>query len=198
MLRKLLVCALVWAIAAPQALASDYSLQLALWRQVSFPLDNFLAISSRFGWRKPVGASPRRSNGEFHSGLDLAAPMGSYIRAWADGRIEKVSYDNRCGWHIVTTSAEWTSTYCHISAVAVQEGQVVQAGQVVAAVGSTGRSTGPHLHWTLRYQSKLVDPELVLQAMQLAWQGQSAPPVLPSQDVPEPVQADRPAELPEL
>jgi murein DD-endopeptidase MepM/ murein hydrolase activator NlpD len=180
--RPVLVAVLLASLGLP-APASENA--LALWRQVSFPLENFSGFSSRFGWRtSPTGARRR----EFHSGLDMPAPVGTYIRAWADGQVRTVRYDGRCGWHVVVTSGDWTSTYCHISAVGVQEGRTVRAGEVVAAVGSTGRSTGPHLHWTLRHRGKLVDPELVLQAMQLAWQGAVAPEVAPAQDVPEEAQ----------
>jgi murein DD-endopeptidase MepM/ murein hydrolase activator NlpD len=171
--------------AAPVLASSESESQLAMWRQVSFPLDNFTRYSSRFGWRSsPTGRRGR----EFHSGLDMPAPMGSYLRAWADGVVKTVAYDGRCGWHVIVTSGSWTSAYCHISGVAVQQGQSVRAGEIVAAVGSTGRSTGPHLHWTLRYEGKLVNPELVIQAMQLAWQGAPAPQVAPAADVPEFVQ----------
>ncbi|AGY57492.1 M23 family metallopeptidase [Gloeobacter kilaueensis] len=189
MLRRWLLCAVLAASTAAGALASENSdrAQLALWRQVSFPLDNFTRISSHFGWRgSPTGG--RR--GEFHSGLDMPAPTGSYIRAWADGQVSDLSYDSRCGWHIVVVSGDWKSVFCHLSGVAVQQGQNVQAGQIVAAVGSTGRSTGPHLHWTLRYQGKLVNPELVIQAMALAWQGGAVPTVAPAADVPVEAQQD--------
>lgn len=186
MLRRLLLCASLLVSMATAVPASENP-QLAVWRQVSFPLDSFTRFSSRFGWRtSPTGG--RR--GEFHSGLDMPAATGTYIRAWADGQVQKVNFDNRCGWHVIVASGAWTSVYCHISGVAVQVGQIVRAGEVVAAVGSTGRSTGPHLHWTLRYQGKLVNPELVIQAMQLAWQGGEAPPVAPATDVPASAQQD--------
>jgi murein DD-endopeptidase MepM/ murein hydrolase activator NlpD len=187
MFRKvLLIAAAMFAATAPLvARASENdNAQLAMWRQVSFPLDNFTRFSSRFGWRH----SPTSRGGEFHSGLDMPAPTGSHLRAWADGIVKRVGYDNRCGWHVIVASGDWTSAFCHLSGIGVQEGQVVQAGQVIAAVGSTGRSTGPHLHWTLRYQGKLVNPELIIQAMQLAWQGVAAPQVTPADDVPETAQ----------
>lgn len=137
-----------------------------LWRTVSFPVDNFSRISSRFGRRSSATGGEGQ---EFHNGLDLAAPAGSYIRSWAAGTVKKVEYDSRCGWHVVVESGPWTHLYCHIQAVAVEAGNVVEAGQIIAAVGSTGRSTGPHLHWTLRYRGELVNPEQVLEQMQAAW-----------------------------
>jgi len=137
-----------------------------LWRTVSFPVNNFSRISSRFGYRSSATGGEGQ---EFHNGLDLAAPAGSYIRSWAAGTVKKVAFDSRCGWHVLVESGPWTHLYCHIQAVAVEAGNVVEAGQVIAAVGSTGRSTGPHLHWTLRYQGQLINPERVLEQMQAAW-----------------------------
>jgi murein DD-endopeptidase MepM/ murein hydrolase activator NlpD len=187
MLRKLLLTtALLLSVAsAGFATENPQQQQMAMWRQVSFPLDNFTRFSSRFGWR----GSPTGGRGsEFHSGLDMPAPTGSYLRAWADGQVVDVSYDSRCGNHVIIVSGDWRSAYCHLSAMSVKVGDFVQAGQVVAAVGSTGRSTGPHLHWTLRYQGQLVDPELVIRAMQTAWQGGNTPEVAPAQDVPDAAQ----------
>lgn len=186
MFHRILLCGALLLCSIPAAQASEKdTTQLQMWRQVSFPMDNFSRYSSRFGWRtSPTGGG----KGEFHSGLDMPAPVGTYIRAWADGQVKSVEYDSRCGWHVVVVSGGWVSTFCHISRAAVQEGQYVRAGEVVAAVGSTGRSTGPHLHWTLRYGGKLVNPELVIQAMQLAWQNEPVPEVVPAADVPETTQ----------
>ncbi len=136
------------------------------WQKVSFPVDNFIRYSSPFGWRKNATGG---QGSEFHSGLDLAAPAGAYIRSWAVGIVQKVEYDSRCGWHVTINSGPWIHTYCHISAVAVKTGDTIQAGQVIAAVGATGRATGPHLHWTLRYNGELVDPMRVIEEMQKAW-----------------------------
>lgn len=136
------------------------------WKQVSFPVDNFQRISSPFGVRRNAITD---EGTEFHSGIDLAAPQGAYIRSWADGIIVKVAYESGCGWFVKIDSKPWTHTYCHISAVAVKAGDVVRAGQVIAAVGATGRATGPHLHWSLRFNGQLVDPYQVLLTMQNAW-----------------------------
>jgi len=151
-----------------QTVASNPTLDAGnIWKTVSFPVDNFQRISSNFGWR---GNATGGKGSEFHNGLDLAAPQGSYIHAWADGYVTAVEYDPRCGWHVKVDSSPWTHTYCHISAVAVKTGDLVKAGQVIAAVGTTGRSTGPHLHWTLKYNGQLINPYQVLLEMQKAWQ----------------------------
>jgi len=178
MLKKLLPLLLVLALpVAAETVATSSSapedLQ-SLWKSVSFPVENFQRISSPFGYRRNATGG---KGSEFHGGLDLAAPQGSYIRSWADGLVSNVEYDPRCGWHVKVESTPWTHTYCHISAVGVQVGDLVKAGQVIAAVGATGRATGPHLHWTLRYNGQLVDPSLVLQEMQKAWQAAPVAPV---------------------
>lgn len=182
MKKFLSICLLVLLLGGMNIALADNNDQQPLWRQVSFPLENFTRYSSRFGWRMMGGQK------EFHSGLDMPAPSGSSLRAWASGQVVSASYDNRCGKHITVVSGDWRSTFCHMSALVVQTGQLVEAGQIVGAVGSTGRSTGPHLHWTLRYQGKLVNPELVIQAMQLAWQGQNVPIVPPAEEVPDDAQ----------
>lgn len=142
------------------------------WVDASFPVENFAAYTSPFG--------PR--GGDFHYGLDLAAPMGSYIRSWWSGVVVEIIDDNRCGTGIIVQSGEWEHIYCHIQGSAEKsggvsylvdrnggiilgEGQVVPAGARIARVGMTGRTSGPHLHWGLKYDGSWVDPALVLQQM---------------------------------
>lgn len=150
----------------------------SLWGRASFPVENFQAYTSPFGYRSdPYGGGQR-----FHYGLDLAAPSGSYIRNWWTGYVLWVSDDSACGTAVAIQSGEWTHIYCHMhghtaedgqgryfvdSAGGLQlwEGQSVAAGVRIGRVGMTGRTTGPHLHWGLKYQGNWVDPALVLQAM---------------------------------
>jgi len=149
------------------------------WRGASFPVENFQAYSSPFGYRRSATGG---SSWEFHRGLDFAAPQGSYIRNWWSGRVVKVSDKTGCGTHIVIQSGEWEHTYCHMKGhvetqgsnrylidreggVQIWEGQQVRGGTRIGRVGMTGRTTGPHLHWGLKYASNYVDPALVLRAM---------------------------------
>lgn len=149
------------------------------WRGASFPVENFQAYTSPFGYRASATGG---SNWEFHSGLDLAAPQGSYIRNWWAGKVLKVSDKTACGTHIVIQSGQWEHVYCHMEGhvetqiggrylidreggIQLKEGQQVSAGTRIGRVGMTGRSTGPHLHWGLKYSNNYVDPALVLQAM---------------------------------
>jgi murein DD-endopeptidase MepM/ murein hydrolase activator NlpD len=147
------------------------------WSFASFPVENFQAYTSPFGYRQsPYGGR------QFHYGLDIAAPSGSYIRTWWSGRVIEVSDDSACGTSVVIDSGEWTHIYCHMQGyvtseggqrvmvdqggnLRIRQGAEVETGQPIGRVGMTGRTTGPHLHWGLKYQGSWVDPALVLQAM---------------------------------
>jgi murein DD-endopeptidase MepM/ murein hydrolase activator NlpD len=147
------------------------------WMGASFPLENFTAYTSPFGYRQhPMGG--RR----FHYGLDLAAPMGSYIRNWWEGQVIEVHDHTTCGTAAIIQSGRWTHIYCHMQGgvvlekeggrvlvdraggIEIRQGQRVKAGQRIGRVGMTGSTTGPHLHWGLKYDGAWVDPALVIKA----------------------------------
>ena len=148
------------------------------WHQASFPVENFQAYTSPFGYRSdPYGGDQR-----FHYGLDMAAPSGSYIRSWWGGQVIEVSDDSSCGTSVVVQSGNWMHIYCHMQGYVTQEGgsrymldsagglriregQLVDTGMRIGRIGMTGRTTGPHLHWGLKYAENWVDPALVLRAM---------------------------------
>jgi len=112
-------------------------------------------ITSPFGWRSnPFGGSP-----EFHQGLDIAAPMGTTVVAAAAGTVILAKWYGGYGNYILIDHGGGYSTgYGHLSAIYVSNGQTVQRGQAIGAVGSTGQSTGPHLHFEVRINGKPVDP----------------------------------------
>ncbi|WP_008316524.1 M23 family metallopeptidase [Leptolyngbya sp. PCC 6406] len=149
-----------------------------MWSQASFPVEDFQAYTSPFGYR----SDPYSGSQRFHYGLDLAAPSGSYIRNWWEGRVVEVSDDSACGTSVVLQSGNWLHIYCHMhghvardssgryfidsaGGLRLQEGQTVPTGARIGRVGMTGRTTGPHLHWGLKYDDSWVDPALVLRAM---------------------------------
>ncbi|NJM68961.1 MAG: M23 family metallopeptidase [Scytonema sp. RU_4_4] len=149
------------------------------WLAASFPVENFQSYTSAFGYRRSATGG---SNLEFHSGLDIAAPQGSYIRNWWTGTVIKVGDRDACGTHIVIQSGEWEHTYCHMEGqietvdsrrylidraggIQIAEGQPLSAGMRIGRVGMTGRTTGPHLHWGLKYAKQYVDPAMVLREM---------------------------------
>jgi murein DD-endopeptidase MepM/ murein hydrolase activator NlpD len=112
-------------------------------------------ITSPFGWRSnPFGGAP-----EFHQGLDIAAPTGTTVTAAAAGTVIMAQWYGGYGNYILIDHGGGYSTgYGHLSAIYVSTGQTVQRGQAIGAVGSTGQSTGPHLHFEVRIAGKPVDP----------------------------------------
>ena len=119
-------------------------------------------VTSEFGWRpNPFGGG----GGEGHSGLDMGAPKGTPIQAARSGVISYVkdSGSSGYGYHVVIDHGDGMVTlYAHCSKIYVRSGQTVQQGDVIAAVGSTGRSTGNHLHLEVRIGGKKVNPRQFL------------------------------------
>jgi murein DD-endopeptidase MepM/ murein hydrolase activator NlpD len=115
--------------------------------------------SSSFGLR----THPVRGGKRHHAGVDLAAPAGSPIRAIAAGRVMFADPFGTYGKFVVIEHAHGiTSHYGHCKTLTVAVGQVVQAGHVIGTVGSTGGSTGPHLHFEIRRDGKPQHPERFL------------------------------------
>lgn len=112
-------------------------------------------ITSRFGYR----TSPFTGKTALHAGLDIAAAPGSPVYAPADGVIVFASYDESYG-KLITIDYGYgvTTRFGHLSQIYVQAGQRVNKWDVVGAVGNTGRSTGPHLHYEVRINGTAVDP----------------------------------------
>lgn len=113
-------------------------------------------ITSGFGYRefKVFGSN-------LHEGVDIAATPGSPIRAARGGVVVEARFDFRNGWGgtvVLDHGNGWTTRYSHASALLVRSGQNVAAGQIVARVGSTGISTGPHLDFRIYYQGKALNP----------------------------------------
>ena len=113
------------------------------------------SITSRFGWRSHPILGSRR----FHAGLDFGASHGTTIRAADSGVVIFAGWYGGYGNAVVIDHGDGISTlYAHSSRLYVTEGQVVRKGKPIAAVGSTGLSTGPHLHFEVRLNGKPVDP----------------------------------------
>jgi hypothetical protein len=115
------------------------------------------SISSDYGYRFIFGET------NFHRGIDIPAPTGTAINAAADGVVTFAGERGTYGNLVVLTHANGFQTYyAHCSQLLVHVGETVTQGQPVAAVGSTGRSTGPHVHFEVRYQNDPIDPLLYL------------------------------------
>lgn len=113
-------------------------------------------VSSKFGPR----ISPFTGKKAFHAGVDIIAPRGEKVRAPAKGKVVRASYDTRMGNYIrINHRHGIETTYGHLSKMLVRYGQEVKRGDVLGLVGSTGRfSTGPHLHYQVAVNDKVVDP----------------------------------------
>jgi len=118
------------------------------------PLEN-ARLSSDYGTRiHPVLG--RRAG---HKGVDLAAPTGTPIYATADGRVSRANWFSSYGKYIsIEHGADLQTRFAHLSEIAVSEGASVKKGDLIGYVGSTGRSTGPHLHYEVRVNGVAVDP----------------------------------------
>jgi len=118
-------------------------------------------ISSGFGYR----ADPFNGRAAFHAGLDFKGPVGAPIVAAAKGRIKFAGIRHGYGKCIeIDHGNGLTTRYAHMSRFAARIGQAVEAGDVIGAIGSTGRSTGPHLHFEVRVRGRPVNPRPFLEA----------------------------------
>ena len=125
------------------------------------PLPGQLEVTSTFG----VRADPFFGRTALHSGMDFKEDFGSPIRATAAGRIVTAGMSGGYGNLVEIDHGNGLSTrYGHMSAIAVVEDQIVAAGDIVGKLGSTGRSTGPHLHYEVRVDGEAVDPARFLKA----------------------------------
>jgi murein DD-endopeptidase MepM/ murein hydrolase activator NlpD len=120
-------------------------------------------ITSSFGQREdPVLGN---GEGEFHTGLDISAPVGTPIRAAADGTVKSAAEENGYGREVVLDHGHGMETcYAHMSGFAVMAGQTVVRGQVIGYVGRTGRTTGANLHYEVRIHNTPVNPHKYLLA----------------------------------
>jgi murein DD-endopeptidase MepM/ murein hydrolase activator NlpD len=114
-------------------------------------------ITSSYGYRRwPFGGGNVR---QFHSGLDIGAPMGSPVRAAMSGRVSTVGWDDVLGnYAVVSHHSGYRTMYGHMSTVRVKSGAYVGTGERIGDVGSTGMSTGPHLHFTVYKNGVTVNP----------------------------------------
>lgn len=121
-----------------------------------FPIASYKYISSKYGYRThPVTGQTNK----FHSGVDLAADYGTAIYAAYNGVVASAGYNSSMGNYVMINHGGGLYTiYMHASSLCVSEGDTVTAGQTIARVGSTGVSTGNHLHFTVRKDGAYVDP----------------------------------------
>lgn len=121
----------------------------------AWPCPAYTRISSEYGTRM----HPTLGVEKFHNGVDLAAPAGSNILAAYNGTVVGAGYNSSMGNYVmIDHGSELYTIYMHASALYVKSGQKVSKGEVIAAVGTTGRSTGNHLHFGVRLNGNYVNP----------------------------------------
>ncbi len=124
--------------------------------KIALPLKG--TITSRFGPRTP--SSIISAN---HAGIDIGVNEGTKIVSAMDGKVMISSSQGDYGNHIKIVSGNVTTLYAHCKTLYVKEGDEIKQGMEIAEVGQTGRATGPHLHFEIRVDDRLVNPEYVLQ-----------------------------------
>lgn len=112
-------------------------------------------LTSKFGQRiDPINGKPA-----YHRGVDIRGRKGTDVKATADGTVVIQNYNKSSGRYIVLDHGNGFRTrYAHLKKSLVQKGDIVQRGQVIGLVGNSGRSTGPHVHYEIHYQDKIVNP----------------------------------------
>lgn len=133
-----------------------HTLEEALTFTLQNPMPDYEQVSATFA--------------DTHTGVDLAAPEGTAVLAPADGMVTECSYNGDDGYYLVLLHGEvdgvtWKTRYTHLSTVNVQVGQGVAQGYPIANCGSTGASTGPHLHWEVLKDGEPVDPQGVCEGL---------------------------------
>ena len=115
-------------------------------------------ISSKYGYRETAtGTVPKN-----HTGVDIATYIGAKIVSATDGEVVLSSEEGDYGKHLKIQNGEISIIYAHCNNLYVKHGDQVKQGQEIAEVGSTGNSTGPHLHFEIRFQERTVDPEKIV------------------------------------
>lgn len=136
----------------------------ARYMSVSYPLSN-IKINSSYGYRKDPFSGKRK----FHNGLDLHA-RSSKVFAMLAGEVVKVGQDRVSGKYVTLKHGSFTVSYCHLSRTFAYQGQTVKAGDTIGITGSTGCSTGEHLHITCKLHGNSIDPMIVLKYIEVTQQ----------------------------
>ncbi len=120
-----------------------------------FPMEYCTMLTSSYGYR----VHPITGNYSFHNGVDLAAGQGTPIYATKSGVVSTATYNYAYGYYVVVNHLDgYSSLYGHMTHYTVSEGEYVDRGEIIGYVGSTGYSTGPHLHFTIYYNGNTVNP----------------------------------------
>lgn len=146
----------------PISTASNKKLQTARYKSVSFPLKD-MHVASPFGKRR----DPFTGRDSWHNGIDLRA---KYVEVYSmlKGVVVKTGRDKRSGKFVTLRHGNFIVCYCHLSKILVRTGDWIMPGEAIGISGNSGKSTGPHLHLTLKYQDKCINPEILLRFIENA------------------------------
>ena len=123
---------------------------------VSLPLKHIM-ITSGFGYR----VHPIDKTIMFHAGIDLKAHYEPFY-CFADGIVVRTGYSERPGNYVVINHGKLETVYCHVSQIWIKEGDSVSGGQILGITGNTGKTSGPHLHFGMRWEGSPVNPERII------------------------------------
>lgn len=116
-------------------------------------------ISSKYGQREPTTATVPKN----HTGVDIAANMGTKIKSATSGEVVIASEEGDYGKHLKIQIGDVSIIYAHCNNLYVKQGDQISQGQEIAEVGTTGNSTGPHLHFEIRISERTIDPQKILE-----------------------------------
>ena len=128
---------------------------ISSYSSITYPLKS-IKITSPYGYRR----DPFTGKLSWHNGLDLRA-KNEPAYAMMDGIVEKVGYDNRSGNYVILKHGNYRVSYCHLSSIVVARGENVYSGTIIGVTGSSGRSTGEHLHLTCKKDGKSINPAIL-------------------------------------
>lgn len=131
---------------------------ISSYPSITYPLKS-IKITSPYGYRR----DPFTGKLSWHNGLDLRA-KNEPTYAMMDGIVEKVGYDNRSGYYVILKHGNYRVSYCHLSSIVVGRGENVYSGTIIGVTGSSGRSTGEHLHLTCKKDGKSINPAILFTA----------------------------------
>lgn len=143
----------------PGARLDSETLERAMGEVFYYPIRAKWWLSSPFGWRKDPISGVRKQ----HTGIDMACPTGTPIYASMSGTVAFTGYNSVYGNYVIIKHRDnYQTLYAHMSKIVAKNGTRVAQGEKIGLVGSTGYSTGPHLHFTVYKNGKLVDPKSVV------------------------------------
>ena len=117
-------------------------------------------VRSGYGWR----THPLKRSKQFHKGIDIPAWIGAPVQATADGYVEFSGWGGGYGWIVVLSHKfGYKTIYAHLSEIEVNRGRKVFKGQIIGKIGTSGLSTGPHVHYEIRHRRKALEPSTYLE-----------------------------------